>query len=628
MDLTTGTRIGDFTICEEIGRGGFAVVYRATDLTGGTVAIKVISNRYGQRSSRALLQQQTEIEILRRLEHPAVVRLLSFGFLEDRRLYLVMEYVEGETLESYLASHGKLETLEALPLARRIAEALAHCHDLGIFHLDLKPSNVVLLSAAEARVRILDFGVGRLWHETGGSGLVGTIAYMPPESFGNEWGAATAKTDIYALGTVLYELLAGSRPFEGEDLPSLVIDKVEHRFPPLRALVPEVPASVAALVDAMLAVDPAERPGAATVAAELRRLYFETLRGSDAPPESFRRSERSAFVGRRREIANIDDALRSARNRGNALAVVGEAGIGKSRLVAEALDLHAATAVVIKARCRHLGELVPYSCVRELLAHFEESMSSSRVRDPKRLRFAVIALLETEGSILRALSPELDHLLPTRLADAFAGLGAEAVVRAMFRLLTLFCDESPLVLVLEDVHWADEGTLAVLAGLTAQPLPAGLTILCTSRPFDRLAALSDMQIVQVPPLESSESADLLQALTSASPSLVTILSESIPPLRAGNPLTATQIVHNLEIEGYSHATREVGSSSADRSATTCCLIRSIACSSEPSSASTRKAATSSPWARSSIASSESKTWRASVDFRPPKWNALSTSASA
>src|SRR5262249_49657860 len=155
-------------------------------------------------------------------------------------------------------------------------------------------------------------------------------------------------------------------------------------------------------------------------------------------------------------------ALWAARDRGNALAFVGEAGIGKSRLVAEALDLHIAAAV-FKARCRHLGELIPYSCLREVLAHAAAWMSSDRVRDRRQLGAAVVALLEAEGSILRALSPELDQLLPAPLRhgrgdeDAFPGLGADVVVRAMLRLLTLFCDESPLVLVLEDLHWADEG---------------------------------------------------------------------------------------------------------------------------------------------------------------------------
>jgi eukaryotic-like serine/threonine-protein kinase len=563
MDLTPGTRVGDFTIRDEIGRGGFGVVYRATGPEGGTVAIKVAGDRHKQRSSRLLLQQQNEIEILRRIEHPSVVRLLGFGFLDDRRLYLVMEYVAGETLAAHLASRGRLETLEALPLARRIAEALAHCHDLGILHLDLKPSNIVLVSAAESRVRILDFGTGRLWHEGGGTGGVGTPVYMAPESFmgsesfGSQPLASTAKTDVYALGILLFELLAGRRPFDSTNLPALIMEKIQHDVTSLRALVPEVPAPVEALVNAMLAVDPDERPGAATVAGELRRLYFETLRGSEASsPEPFRRSGQSAFVGRGAELAHIHDALWAARDRGNALAFVGEAGIGKSRLVAEALEHHAAAAAVFRARCRHLGELIPYSCLREVLAHAAAWMSSSQVRDRKQLGAAVVALLETEGSILRALSPELDQLLPAPPRhgrgddDAFAGLGADVVVRAMLRLLTLICDASPLVLVLEDLHWADEGTLAVLARLTAQPLPAGLVILCTSRPFDRLPALSGMQVVQVPPLGSEESADLLRTLTSAPPPLMAALSASIPLLGAGNPLMATQIVHNLEIEGY------------------------------------------------------------------------------
>ncbi|MFN8545036.1 MAG: serine/threonine-protein kinase [Candidatus Binatia bacterium] len=258
-DLAVGERLDRFEVLGVLARSGMATLYRAADpTTGRPVVLKVPHLEY---ASDLVFHERfcREERIGRRLDHPGVVGVLAVD--EKSRLYLAMELVEGESLRSRLAREGRLAVPEAVRLAIVIAEVLEYCHDHGVIHRDLKPENVMLLPTGG--VKLLDFGIAldttqRRIEWTGLSQTVGTPDYMAPEQIRGRPG--DVRTDIYALGTLLYEMLTGRVPFVGEGAAHAKL----HEAPPSpRALRPEIPPAVAQVVLQALAAEPGHRPGSA-----------------------------------------------------------------------------------------------------------------------------------------------------------------------------------------------------------------------------------------------------------------------------------------------------------------------------------------------------------------------------
>ncbi|HEX7702648.1 MAG TPA: protein kinase, partial [Kofleriaceae bacterium] len=254
------------------GTGGMGTVYRARDLAaGGLVAVKVLA---GVGESDAV-RFAREAAVLAELVHPGIVRYVAHGVSAQFEHYLVMEWLEGETLHERL-SHARLSLTESLTVVHAIAEALSVAHRRGIVHRDLKPMNLFLSLGELARVKLLDFGIARQVAEAGmltrTGTIVGTPGYMAPEQVRGET-ELDARTDVFALGCVLYRCLTGTATFGGEgSLAVLAKILVEDVLPP-STHVPEVPPELDALVLRMLAKRPADRPrDAAEVATTLSRI--------------------------------------------------------------------------------------------------------------------------------------------------------------------------------------------------------------------------------------------------------------------------------------------------------------------------------------------------------------------
>ena len=268
-----GTSIGVYHITEMIGAGGMGEVYRATDTKlHRDVAIKVLPDRFvrdGQRLARFTREAQT----LASLNHPHIAQI--YGLEESNGVRaLVMELVEGEDLSQYIA-RGPIAIDEALPIAKQIAEALEAAHEQGIIHRDLKPANIKV--TPDGAVKVLDFGLAKLAHVgatagpsdvtasptitspalmTGVGVLLGTPAYMSPEQAkGRE---ADKRSDIWAFGCVLYEMLTGKRPFDGEDMAEL-LGAVLRLEPDWQALPSDYPQPVRTMLQRSLVKDRRKR---------------------------------------------------------------------------------------------------------------------------------------------------------------------------------------------------------------------------------------------------------------------------------------------------------------------------------------------------------------------------------
>jgi serine/threonine-protein kinase len=260
---------GRYRIEALLGRGGMGAVYRALDtLVGDAVALKTL-DLGGAPSDATVERFRREVRLARRITHPNVARTHDLGEAGGQH-FLTMELIVGADLQSLLAREGRLETGQALRIGLAIAEGLAAAHAAGVVHRDLKPANVLVERGG--RVVLTDFGIARAElderaaHRT--AGAVGTPLYMAPEQI---MGVTTdARTDVYALGLVLFELLAGAQPFVGPTPIATALARLEHTAPDLRELA-DVDDDLAALVAACLARAPDARPAdAAAVAARLR----------------------------------------------------------------------------------------------------------------------------------------------------------------------------------------------------------------------------------------------------------------------------------------------------------------------------------------------------------------------
>jgi eukaryotic-like serine/threonine-protein kinase len=286
----SGRTISHFRIGEPLGSGGMGVVYAAEDTRlGRPVALKFLAPEL-VRDPTAKARLLTEARAASALDHANLCTILDVGESEDGLLFLAMPRYDGESLERRIA-RGPLPVEEALEIALQAARGLAKAHEHGIIHRDVKPGN--LFVTRDGIVKILDFGIAKLTGEVGHTRLgsiLGTPAYMAPEQTKGE--TVDARADVWSLGVVLYEMLAGRRPFVGGS-GAAVVHAVLHGAPePLTHLRPEVPAELDRIISRMLVKDPGQRPAdAAEALADLRSALGLPTTGS-LSPSAPRRSRR------------------------------------------------------------------------------------------------------------------------------------------------------------------------------------------------------------------------------------------------------------------------------------------------------------------------------------------------
>ena len=255
VDLTPGTLLGDrYRIVSLLGRGGMGEVYRADDLKlGQAVALKFLSHRMAE--ERRLYD---EVRVGRQVSHPNVCRLHDIVEIGSR-LFITMEFVDGEDLASLLRRVGRLTPERALTISREICAGLAAAHDKGVIHRDLKPGNVMI--DGKGRARITDFGLAISADERSFHVSAGTPAYMAPEQLAG--APATARSDVYALGLVLYEAFTGKRPFVAASVPELLVKQRAMDVAKPSSIAREMDPAVERVIARCLDPEPANRPASA-----------------------------------------------------------------------------------------------------------------------------------------------------------------------------------------------------------------------------------------------------------------------------------------------------------------------------------------------------------------------------
>ncbi len=274
---------GRYRLVELLGQGGMATIFRATDAQlGREVAVKVLHPEYG-RDPDFVARFRQEAQAAGSLSHPNIVSVFDFGS-DDDGPYIVMELVDGEDVATLLARNGPLPPRQAARLSAEVAHALAAAHSRGIVHRDVKPGNILVSS--DGRVKVTDFGIARAWADarlTLPGVTLGSVHYFSPEQALGE--QATEKSDIYSLGIVLYELLTGRRPWEGDNAAAVAMARISAPPPLVSDIRPNVPPVLEAIDRKALSPDPGARyPTAAAMADALEAFLDDGAPRAAAAP--------------------------------------------------------------------------------------------------------------------------------------------------------------------------------------------------------------------------------------------------------------------------------------------------------------------------------------------------------
>jgi tetratricopeptide (TPR) repeat protein len=492
-DLPVGTRLGSYEIESLVGAGGMGEVYRARDVRlRRAVAIKLLLDR-ADRTSDSVERFYREARAVSALNHPNICTVYDIGEFEGQP-FLVMEYLEGATLLNRLRA-GPLTVEEIVQVGAQIADALDTAHSHRIIHRDIKPANIFVTSRQQAKV--LDFGIAKLLEPdftqeadattASSAGLVtapgvavGTVAYMSPEQARGE--RLDARSDLFSLGVVIYEMATRHLPFQGATAP-VIFDAILNRAPvPVRSLRPDLPSELESTIHHALEKDRAARiQNAAEFRARLRgiRLGAEGQAAPQpaAPPEPGGRRH-TVFVGRELEQAEIRQFIdRALLGRGGLVLINGEPGIGKTRLTEEAaVEARARGLLVLTGHCYDMQATTPYLPLVEVL----ETMV--RFLQPETL----LATLGDAAPEAAKLMPELRRLFPGIVRPI--ELPPEREQRYMLNCFRDFFERAarlqPLLLVLEDLHWADEGSLLLLERIAQRVAEMPALLLATYRDDD------------------------------------------------------------------------------------------------------------------------------------------------
>ena len=556
---------GRYEVKRFLGEGGKKRVYLAQDtLLDREVAFALIKTEGLDDVSRTRITR--EAQAMGRLgSHPHIVTVFDLGEHEGQT-YMVTELMGGGDVEGVIedATDHRLPLEQAIDIAKETCRGLEFAHSRGIVHRDLKPGNVWLTGDGVAKIG--DFGlavaIDRSRLTTEGM-MVGTVSYMPPEQAMG--GEVTPRADLYSLGAMLYEMVTGRPPFLGDDSVAIIGQHINT--PPVAPTWHNSACSrpLEALILRLLAKDPSERPGSASdVLAALDGLDLTTTAETSVeeaqPLDSL---AGGVFVGRQREMGELKAALEDALSgRGRLVTLVGEPGIGKTR-TAQELATYAGlrSAQVLWGRCYEEQGMPPYwPWVQAIRSYVRE-------HEPDQLRSEMGAGAADIAEVVSDVKERLPDLRPPPALDS-----PEQARFRLFDSITAFLksasQKQPLVLVLDDLHWADQPSLLLLQFVARELGNSRLLLVGTYRDVDlnrqhplaeTLGELTRERLFQrvfLRGLTQQDVARFIEIAAGVDPP--SGLVEAVHTQTEGNPLFVTEVVRLLVQEG------ELSSASGNR----------------------------------------------------------------
>ncbi|HEV7194036.1 MAG TPA: ATP-binding protein [Jatrophihabitantaceae bacterium] len=527
----------------------------ARDVTNDAhVVLKVIDPEFVHPAARLRFQHETQV--LRELGGLGICALYDAGHHDDR-LYLAQPLVLGETLEDALR-RGPLVLRDALRVGIDVAAALDVAHGAGVCHRDVKPANIIVDSVNPvSEVTLVDFGFARSpWLDASiRDELVGTVRYLAPESAGSLASPADERSDLYALGVVLFECLAGQPPYPGATVSELLRQHLSMPVPDLRSMGVAVPRAVDDILQRLLRKDPAERyQSASALDADLSGLLRALDAGDPDPRVVVGRFDQRqsltdpSFVGRDAELEILNNHVNSLTTGGSGIVLLeADSGGGKSRLLGETARQAAEAGVTVLhgqgvANAGQRPFTMLLGVIDELMGMLDEDAVA---------RAAVVEQLRDVAPALVRAIPSLTALLGSAGPydtgpEQFGELRSITGLRRLLR--SVASAERPVLLVLDDCQWADTLTIRLLNELypSSDP-PAHLGVIAAFRseevaPDHMLRGLDAARTVALGPLSPRSMAMLAESMAGQLPAMIT---EAVVRLADGNPFMGAAVLRGM-----------------------------------------------------------------------------------
>src|SRR5690349_15734457 len=564
-----GQRLSNrYDIKSELGRGGMGVVYRASDpLLNRDVAIKLIPPTLLNPETEQRFQR--EAQLVAQMDHPAVVPIYDFG-KHDGSLFFVMPVVEGTNLR-WFQRDGAVILGEVIDIGIQVADALEYSHSRSVTHRDIKPENIMVVreDGGRLRVRIMDFGLARGAAEsrvTKTGTIAGTLSYMSPEQVSAS--GIDNRTDIYSLGTVLYEALTGEPPFSGE-LQS-VLYRIVHEIPqPPRTMGADISEELESIILTCIAKEPSKRPQRASEVVESLKRSQTRIHQSDLSKSivmtktmMMPRVALSPFIGRDKEQAELQKRLNVAMSGECQFVVVsGEPGVGKTRLLDEIENLaRARKLLVLHGRTIEQDGAFPYQGFCEAIQEYfrlKDTVSSPHNRlDLSDVAPDLVSLFPmlTEISEIRGAATGDSKI--SQLSGSQGPENRTQVFELLARTITRLAAGKPLILFLEDLH-AAEISIEALQYIVRRLGPTPTLIVGTyrssevdnknhplTRMLDSFRGDRRFTAIALGPFSQAEHRLFLETLIGG-PKLADNLVEKLYEATEGNPFFTKELVRSL-----------------------------------------------------------------------------------
>ncbi len=526
-----------YRVLDEVDKGGMGTLYRVSDETqaGKIVALKMVRLKDASQVHKRVEHFQREFRLLTQLYHPNLVSVHDYGITTERQLYFTMDWIEGQDLEP----HGcRLNVETSIAIIVQICRALAYLHSRGVVHGDLKPGNVLLV---DTRVKLVDFGVALEMRSPKTLTHYYSPGYSAPEM--KESRPLDHRADLYSLGALWYALLMGEPPL------FILAPEQMIRFSLHEALEGHDLANIGGAIIKLLSSSPDERYTSADEVIEVINQVTKSDYQLETEETASSYALRTQFVNREAELEVLDELWKQAQSdEGKLVLISGGNGVGKSRLIRE-LEVPAelAGARVVWGQCVERGGRAyhPWREALRVLARYVEVADKG--------------MMQQIGPVLATLLPELWEREYMASRSSSAEIEAQAAQlrlnNAIVSIMRAAASLRPTMIVIENVHWADEATLEMLGFLARIPMPKGLLVCVTYRsdeisPGNPLLSLSGEQVQRIPlqTLSFEVTADLVCSMLGLeqAPSL---LMERVQQTTEGNAFFVQELIRSLAAEG-------------------------------------------------------------------------------
>ncbi len=525
-------------------------VYRVRDLVHDReAAIKILRHEFD--APEGLLQFRSEFATLASLDHPAIIKVYDFGLIEERYPYFTMEYFEGKKITDFFDGRDWNGLFDVIV---QIASGLHHIHQLGIIHLDVKPSNILV--NARGKVKIMDFGVSAEAHTLFDRRIRGTLHYMAPEVLRQD--QVDLRADLFALGMTLYETVTGALPTFGRPSIEIIRHRLDEAVRKPSAINPHVPDRLEQIILKLLEPDPRHRYSSAAMllhdvarAAAIEVTPGELLLGSGellAAP----------LIGHQEEIDRLTSAIQGAREgKGGGVIVLGPEGMGKSRIVREATvraQLDGARVFVGRCPVNRKSIYAPFFEIFQQLVRALNPVADA-TSEIRRILRTVISSPE-EGKLRRGEKFRLYNRVVQSIQDFYGYLKAVGDAGS-----------SPLILIVEDLQWADPSSAELFTFLVGEARQSNFLVVGTlttgkdAEPmvddgastsvgqWEQRARESGMTLIEVGPLSEDLVREYVESLLGEE-SLPHDLIRWIMWESGGSPMLVRRVVDFLATHGY------------------------------------------------------------------------------